>query len=127
MTDIIGKEELPYVLNKDDLARGKTARWFEGYRYGDVDVSFFLVDSPPGGGPRLHKHPYEEIFVTLEGEATFTLGDDTIEVSAGQIVVAPAGVPHKFVNSGSGTLRQVDIHPSGRIQQVNIQENHSAE
>jgi hypothetical protein len=47
MTDIIGKDELPQVINKDELARGKTARWFEGYRYGDVDVSFFLVDSPP--------------------------------------------------------------------------------
>ena len=120
MTDIIGKDELPYVVNKDELTRGKTARWFEGHRYGDVDVSFFLVDSPPGGGAALHKHPYEEVFVTLEGEATFTVGDATIEASAGQIVVAPAGVPHKFVNSGSGPLRQVDIHPSGRIQQTNI-------
>jgi mannose-6-phosphate isomerase-like protein (cupin superfamily) len=43
-------------------------------------------------------------------------------VGAGQIVVAPAGVPHKFVNSGTGTLRQVDIHPSGRIRQENIPE-----
>jgi mannose-6-phosphate isomerase-like protein (cupin superfamily) len=123
MTHIIGKEELPHIIAKEELARGKTARWFEGYRYGDVGVSFFLVESPPGGGSRLHKHPYEEVFVTLEGEATFTVGDATIEVSAGQIVVAPAGVPHKFVNSGSGPLRQVDIHPSGRIQQVNIPED----
>ena len=123
MTDIIGKDQLPYVVNKDELSRGKTARWFEGYRYGDVDVSFFLIDSPPGGGSRLHTHPYEEVFVTLEGEATFTVGDDKITVGAGQIVVAPAGVPHKFVNSGSGPLKQVDIHPSGRIQQVNIPED----
>jgi len=84
MTRVIGKEELP---------NGTIAHRFEGYRYGDVNVSFFLVDSPPGGGPVLHTHPYEEIFVTLEGKATFTIGDDTIEVSAGQIVVAPAGVP----------------------------------
>jgi mannose-6-phosphate isomerase-like protein (cupin superfamily) len=123
MTDIIGKEQLPYVINKDELPYGKIAHKFEGYRYGDVDVSFFLVDSPPGGGPVLHTHPYEEVFVTLEGEATFTVGNATIEVSAGQVVVAPAGVPHKFVNSGSGPLRQVDIHPSGHIQQVDIPEN----
>ena len=58
-----------------------------------------------------------------EGEVTFTVGEATIEVSGGQIVVVPAGVPHKFVNSGSGQLRQVDIHPSGRIQQVNIPED----
>jgi mannose-6-phosphate isomerase-like protein (cupin superfamily) len=123
MTHIIGKEELPHIIARDELPYGTIAHRFEGYRYGDVDVSFFLVDSPPGGGPVLHTHPYEEVFVMLEGEATFTVGDDTIEVSAGQIVVAPAGVPHKFVNSGSGPLRQVDIHPSGRIRQVDIPED----
>ena len=114
MTHLIGKDELPY---------GKIAHKFEGHRYGDVNVSFFLVDSPPGGGAVLHTHPYEEVFVTLEGNATFTVGDKTIEVGAGQIVVAPADVSHKFVNSGTGPLRQVDIHPSGRIQQVNIPED----
>ena len=120
MNHIIAKEELPHTIDKEELPYGTIAHKFEGYRYGDVNVSFFLVDSPPGGGPVLHTHPYEEIFVTLEGEATVTVGDATIEVSAGQVVVAPAGVPHKFVNSGSGPLRQVDIHPSGRIRQVNI-------
>ena len=114
---------MTHLVNKDDLPYGTIAHRFEGYRYGDVNVSFFLVDSPPGGGAVLHTHPYEEVFVTLEGEATFTVGDDTIEVGVGQIVVAPAGVPHKFVNSGIGRLRQVDIHPSGRIQQVNIPED----
>lgn len=78
------------------------------------------MDSPPGSGVGLHKHPYAEVFVVQEGEATFTVGDDTVEVTAGQIVVVPAGVPHKFVNSGAGPLRQVDIHPSGRIRQVDI-------
>jgi quercetin dioxygenase-like cupin family protein len=120
---MIGKEELPYVIDREELPHGKVAHRFEGYRYGDVNASFFLVDSPPGKGALLHFHPYEEIFITLEGEATFTVGDDTIVASAGQIVVAPAGVPHKFVNSGTGTLRQVDIHPSGRIQQTDVPEN----
>jgi quercetin dioxygenase-like cupin family protein len=122
VTDRVAKEELPHIITREELPHGKISHRFEGYRYGDVDVSFFLVDSPPGGGPVLHTHPYEEIFITLEGEATFTVGDDTIEASAGQIVVAPAGVPHKFVNSGTGMLRQVDIHPSGRIQQTDIPE-----
>ncbi len=120
MTRIVTKEELPHVMAKEELPFGGIAHKFEGHRYGHVGVSFFLVDSPPGGGAMLHTHPYEEIFLTLEGEATFTVGDATIEVSAGQIVVAPAGVPHKFVNSGTGPLRQVDIHPSERIRQDNI-------
>jgi mannose-6-phosphate isomerase-like protein (cupin superfamily) len=74
-----------------------------------------VVDASPGSGPKLHRHPYEEVFVVQEGSATFTAGKDVIEVNCGQVVVVAAGVPHKFVNSGTGRLRQVDIHASGRF------------
>jgi mannose-6-phosphate isomerase-like protein (cupin superfamily) len=50
--------------------------------------------------------------VVQEGNATFTAGQETIEVSGGQVVVVPAGVAHKFVNSGAGRVRQVDMHTS---------------
>jgi hypothetical protein len=29
--------------------------------------------------------------------------------------VVPAGVPHKFVNSGTGRTRHIDIHTSRRM------------
>jgi mannose-6-phosphate isomerase-like protein (cupin superfamily) len=106
MATIIAQQELPL----DGFARE-----FEGYRYDSTSVSFIIVEAQPGGGPKLHSHPYEEIFIVQEGSATFTVGDTTIEAAAGQIVIAPAGVPHKFVNSGAGTLRQVDIHASPRF------------
>ena len=77
-----------------------------------VGVCVIVVDSDPGDGPRLHRHPYEEVFVMHEGEATFTLGDEQIVAKPGDVLVAPAGAPHKFVNTGSGRLRQVDIHVS---------------
>jgi mannose-6-phosphate isomerase-like protein (cupin superfamily) len=103
------------IIDLADPARGETAYEFQGYRYGDTNVSFIVVDAPPGSGPKLHRHPYEEVFVVQEGSATFTAGDEVIEASAGQVVVVPASVPHKFVNSGSGRLRQVDIHASERF------------
>ena len=74
-----------------------------------------VIDAPPGSGPKLHRHPYEEVFIVQEGSVTFTAGDDIIEASGGQVVVVPAGVPHKFVSSGDGPLRQVDIHASERF------------
>ena len=46
----------------DSRVLGKIARKFEGHRYSDAEVSFFLVDCPPGGAA-LHLHPYEEVFV----------------------------------------------------------------
>lgn len=102
------------VLDRADLAQGETAYEFEGRRH-DAGVSFIVIYAPPGGGPKLHRHPYEEVFVVQEGTVTFTAGEEIVEASGGQIVVVPAGVPHKFVNSGAGPLRQIDIHPTGRF------------
>lgn len=75
-----------------------------------ASISIIVVDAAPGEGPKLHRHTYREVFVVLEGEATFTLGDEQRLVRAGEVAVAPPGVPHRFVNSGEGRLRQVDIH-----------------
>ena len=99
------------VLDIADPARGKEAGEVQG-RFLGASVSVIVVDAPPGGGPKLHRHPYEEVFVVQEGSATFTAGEDVIEATGGQVVVVPAGVAHKFVNSGAGRLRQVDIHSS---------------
>jgi mannose-6-phosphate isomerase-like protein (cupin superfamily) len=74
-----------------------------------------VVDAPPGRGPSLHKHPYAEVFIIQEGEATMTDGEDERVVRAGDVVVVPAGEPHAFVNSGDAPLRQIDIHVSPRF------------
>lgn len=104
-----------HAINKDELPHSGSAHRFEGYRYGGANVSFFLSETPPERGPQLHTHPYEEVFVVQEGDLTFTVGDDTIEATGGQIVVVPAGVPHRFVNSGIGRTRHIDIHTSRRM------------
>jgi quercetin dioxygenase-like cupin family protein len=106
---------MTYIISKTDLPFDGFARELQGYEYGDTRVSLILVEAPPGSGPKLHSHPYEEIFIVQEGHVTFTAGGETIEATAGQIVIVPAGTPHKFVNSGTGPLRQVDIHVSPRF------------
>jgi mannose-6-phosphate isomerase-like protein (cupin superfamily) len=98
-----------------DLPGSGTSRRFEGHAFGDADVSFFVTDAPPGTGPRLHRHPYAEVFVIQEGAVTFTVGDEIVEAEAGDIVIVPAGQPHKFVNRGPGRTRHLDVHASGRM------------
>jgi len=98
------------VIRRDALARPDRTAEFRGARHGAGDVSFIWVVMRPGEGPRLHQHPYAETFIVLEGEATFTVGDEVIVAHPGDIVVGPANVPHRFVNSGPGVLRQIDIH-----------------
>ena len=100
-----------HVVRRADLpVRGE----FEGYAQGGTAISLIFVDAEPGRGPALHRHDYDEVFVVEEGEATMTAGDKQIVVGAGDIVVVPAGMPHGFVNSGRGRLRQLDIHLNER-------------
>ena len=103
------------VVNRDELHNYGSTSEFEGYLHGDVEVSFILVDMQPGEGVRLHRHPYKEIFIIQEGEATYRVGTETLQARAGQVIIVEASTPHGFVNSGEGRLRQVDIHLSKRF------------
>ena len=99
------------VMERNQLADSE----LEGYLFGGAHVCLIFVDVEPGDGPRLHRHPYEEVFIVLEGQATFTAGSATLDATAGQVLMVRPGVPHKFVNSGSGRLRQIDIHCNDRF------------
>jgi quercetin dioxygenase-like cupin family protein len=103
-----------YVIKVDELPGGENASTFDGHEHG-AQVSFFLSHNRPGTGPRLHRHPYEETFIVQDGDVLFTTGDRAIEARAGDIVVVPAGTPHKFVSRGA-THRQISIHPVGRME-----------
>jgi len=102
------------LLKLDDLPRvGRTTR-FDGILLGS-DSSFFYVDTDPGKGPTLHQHPYTETFILLEGIAEFRIGDSLETFGAGEVLVAPANTPHKFTNTGAGTLRIIAIHAAKEI------------
>ena len=81
----------------------------------DVPFSVILVHSRPGAGPKLHRHPYPEMFIVEYGRATFRIGDATVVVDEGHVVVSPAGEAHGFTNTGSGELRLVAIHGAPRF------------
>jgi mannose-6-phosphate isomerase-like protein (cupin superfamily) len=88
-------------------------KW-QGFEHG-AGLSLFLVDTPPGGGPALHRHEYEEVFVVHEGQARFFVGDEEIDAGPGAVVVVPPRAVHRFVNGGAGRLRLVAIHHAPEI------------
>jgi mannose-6-phosphate isomerase-like protein (cupin superfamily) len=99
------------VVERDQLADSE----LQGYQLGGVNLCLIFVEMEPGDGPRLHRHAYEEVIIVLEGQPRFTIGAETVEARAGQVLIVRPGVPHKFVNAGSGRLRQIDIHASPRF------------
>lgn len=85
-----------------------------------VTVLAYGTDTP-GEGPRLHVHPYDETFVIVAGRARFYVGDEVIEAAAGEVVLGPAGLPHRFENLGPGRLQTIDIHHSPRWIQTDLE------
>jgi mannose-6-phosphate isomerase-like protein (cupin superfamily) len=103
------------IIAMDGLAYTEHAHEFVGVEHGEVPFSIIFVHSQPGVGPKLHRHPYPEVFVVESGQATFQIGAKTVVVEAGNVVVSPAGEPHAFVNTGSGELRLTAIHGGPRF------------
>jgi quercetin dioxygenase-like cupin family protein len=85
------------------------ARDFVGSDHG-AELTLILIGAPTGHGPALHRHPYEEIFVVYGGTGTFFVGGSQVQAGAGDIVLAPAGTAHRFINTGSDRLRLTAIH-----------------
>jgi quercetin dioxygenase-like cupin family protein len=95
---------------------------FVGEVQGQTGISFFLVNSEPGRRVRLHSHPYDEVVYVIEGQSTWMVNGQQVIATAGDTVVVHAGEAHAFVNSGSGQLRQIDIHLHPTFETTWLQE-----
>ncbi|MBX3576808.1 MAG: cupin domain-containing protein [Rhizobiaceae bacterium] len=105
-----------------DAAKGGPYRGFvNGEALGTQMTVLTYGNDEPGVGPPLHVHPYDEVFVVQEGRARFFVGDDVVDAVAGETVLGPAGVPHRFINLGPGRLQTLDIHLSPRWIQTNLE------
>jgi quercetin dioxygenase-like cupin family protein len=83
----------------------------------DTDGRYALWEAivPPGGGPPPHVHSREEEgFFVLEGEITFTIGDQRLVAGAGTFANMPVGTPHSFKNESSKPARMlISVAPAG--------------
>jgi len=103
------------IIPLDALEHTAHSHELVGAEHGDVPFSIILVHSQPGVGPKLHRHPYAEVFIVESGRATFRIGTETIVVDEGHIVVSPPGEAHGFTNTGTVELRLTAIHGAPRF------------
>ena len=105
-----------YTIHRAD-GRADGENWNDSHDElpGAAGVSIILESTSKAGvGPRLHRHRYAETFIIRRGSATFTVGSDTVEGRAGQILVVPADTPHRFATGPDG-YEAVHIHVSPRF------------
>jgi mannose-6-phosphate isomerase-like protein (cupin superfamily) len=104
------------LIRQGDLPGSPEAQVFVGADHDGLPVSLFLVDDAPGAGPRLHRHPYPELFIVHAGEARFEIDGAGIAATAGDVLTAPAGTAHRFTNTGTEHLRLTAIHTAPQME-----------
>lgn len=102
------------VFTRKDWARENG--WNGGWdgEMADTAVSFiFSEHSEPGIGPKLHTHDYDEVQIVRRGKALYTVDGEEIEASEGDILVIPAGTPHKVQTVGN-LSDVISVHLTGK-------------
>lgn len=69
------------------------------------------------GGPPLHIHPHQdEIFIILEGEHLFQVGEEQHRLTAGDTIFLPRGVPHAPCQLSEKGRYLYFFTPSGKME-----------
>ncbi len=82
---------------------------------GTKSTSVVYFELEPGDRLGTHTDSAEEILLILEGTAEATVGNESGQVSAGDLAVVPAMVPHSLRNVGDETVRVVGFFSSNVV------------
>lgn len=88
----------------------------------DGSTSLYLGQQwlQPGDRVLDHTHPCEEILHFLSGEATVSLGNETLILGPGDSVFIPTGILHGFTNTGPSELHVLVIFPMPHFAPTDI-------
>jgi len=80
-------------------------RWFKRTIFQSQHMLVGLDCLEPGQAqaPHLH-HGHDKCYFVVEGEAEFTVGDETRRLGPGGLAWAPADIAHSVTNLGAGRL-----------------------
>ena len=87
--------------------------FFLGSGTKNTAVVYFEIE--PGYRLGTHTDSAEEILLVLEGEAEVSLGDEEGRLSAGEMALVPATMPHSLRNVGEETVRVAGFFSSNVI------------
>jgi quercetin dioxygenase-like cupin family protein len=90
------------VIRPGDHAVWQAAKMGKSTLFESSRVLVGLNAFEPGQAHALHAHAgMDKVYQVLEGEGLFLLEDREVPMRAGELLVAPEGVPHGVHNTGA--------------------------
>ncbi|HUR41859.1 MAG TPA: cupin domain-containing protein [Verrucomicrobiae bacterium] len=74
------------------LATAGGQRWVTLLKHGNIELEYYAPQEVDPQQP----HTRDEVYFIVAGRATFVMNGERREVSPGEVLLAPCGVPHRF-------------------------------
>jgi len=95
----------PRILRPDEHAEWRPDRMGKSTLFESPRLLVGLNAFEPGQSHALHAHAgMDKLYYVIEGKGLFLLEGRELEMAAGDVLVAPDGVPHGVSNNGQGRL-----------------------
>jgi len=95
----------PHVISPADHARWQPDKMGKSTLFESPRILVGLNAFEPGQVHALHAHAgMDKVYQVVEGEGVFLLDGRELPMRAGDLLVAPEGVPHGVRNPGPGRL-----------------------
>ena len=92
-------------LNWRDFEGSSPEKFFKSTLWQGEHVMVGLNCLEPNQTQPVHAHTgADKFYLVLSGSGRFTIGDEEKTVDKGTVVVAPAGIPHGVINTGTERL-----------------------
>jgi quercetin dioxygenase-like cupin family protein len=97
--------EHPQVIHPGDHAEWRADKMGKATIYQSARLLVGLNAFEPGQSHALHAHQgMDKVYQVVEGSGHFLLDGRELAMTAGDLLVAPSGVPHGVRNTGAGRL-----------------------
>ena len=97
--------EHPTVIRPAEHAEWRAEKMGKATLFQSPRLLVGLNTFEPGQEHALHAHAgMDKVYHVLEGDGVFLLKDRELPMKAGELLVAPEGVPHGVRNTGKGRL-----------------------
>jgi len=101
MTDELNRMKHPIVIQPADYAEFRPEKMGKATLFESPRLLVGLNGFEPGQSHALHTHPgMDKMYQVVEGEGILLLDGRELPIKAGEMVVAPEGVPHGIRNDG---------------------------
>jgi quercetin dioxygenase-like cupin family protein len=68
-----------------------------------------MFEIKPGTPPDPHSHAHEQIVYIVSGRAEFVVGEEALQLKAGDLLVVPPNVPHSLLVIGNESVFNINV------------------